>query len=72
MEENITSLRITRLPHINTIIMKQRGRNFFISTKDSIVIDTNGLELILEFLVMNDMLDFKVLERILNDYKNKT
>lgn len=66
MEE--ATLRITKLPHINTIVLKQRGR-VFLSTRDSIVIDTDGLELILRFLVMNSMLDHEVLERILDEYR---
>jgi hypothetical protein len=64
-----TTLKITKLPFIDTIIIKQRGRRFFLSTRDSIVIDTEGLELILRFLVMNDMLDHKVLERILDEHR---
>jgi hypothetical protein len=67
MEES--SLKITRLPHIDTIVIKQRGRRFFISTKDSIVIDSNGLEIIIRFLVMNNMIDHKILERILDEYR---
>ena len=61
MEE--ATLTITKLPYINTIVLKQRGR-IFLSTRDSIVIDTDGLELILRLLVINDRLDHEVLERI--------
>lgn len=64
------SLRITKLPHLNTVVMRQRGKNFFIATKDSIVIDIGGLTKIIEFLVMSGMLDHTELERILDEWKS--
>jgi hypothetical protein len=65
----VTSIKITKIPHLDTIIIKQRGGRFFISTKNSIVIDVTGLYIIIRFLVMNHMIDPEVIERILDDYK---
>lgn len=66
-----SSLKITKLSGLDTFVIRQRGRDVFISTKDSIIIDSAGLGIILEFLVMNNMLDTRILERILNEYDNK-
>lgn len=62
-------LRITKIPHMNTIVIKQEeGGRFFISTRDSIVIDIFGLSSILKFLVFNEIISPKVLEGILEEY----
>ena len=66
-----SSLKITKLSGLDTFVIRQRGRDVFISTKDSTIIDSAGLGIILEFLVMNNMLDTRILERILNEYDNK-
>ena len=42
---------------------------FFISAKDAIIIDTKGLEFLLDFLVSREMIDHTILERILDDYR---
>lgn len=63
------ALLITKLPHLDTIVIRQRGRSFFISTRDSIVIDIEGLSKIVEFLIDNEMMDYAILERIINERK---
>lgn len=61
-------LKIFKIPWMNTIVIKQTEGRFFISTKDSIVIDIIGLSAILKFLLFTNMLSPKVLEGILEEY----
>ena len=68
---NTPSLKIIKIPYIDTIVIKQRNRKFFITTKDSVVIDTAGLYLIIEFLMLNNMIDYNIIERILDEYKSR-
>ena len=67
----VPSLKIIKIPHIDTIVIKQHDRKFFITTKDSIVIDTTGLYMIIEFLILNNMIDSTILERILDEYRSR-
>ena len=61
-------LKVSKIDNLNTIILQQTGREFFISTKDSFVIDVAGLAQILKFLVFTGMLSSKVLAGILEEY----
>jgi len=70
MEIN-SRLKIIKIPNLNTIVLKQHGGKFFLTTRDSFIIDTAGFYLILEFLVKNNMLELEVLERIINEHKNR-
>jgi hypothetical protein len=75
MEEEVkidTSLKIIKIPYLDTIVLKQMGKGFFITTKNSIVIDIAGLSLIIRFLVMNNMIDCGILERIIDEYRQNT
>jgi len=65
-----SSLIITRIPHLNTIVIRKRGKPFFISTKDSVVIDVVGLSFIIKFLVMNNIISHRILEGILDEYNS--
>jgi hypothetical protein len=55
---------------MNTIVIKQSGGNFFVATRDSIVIDIFGLSSILKFLLFSNMISPKVLEGILEEYNS--
>lgn len=65
-----TKLKVFKIPHMNTIVIKQSGGNFFVATKDSIVIDIFGLSSILKFLIFSGMISPKVLEGILEEYNS--
>lgn len=67
---DVTRLTVTKIPHLNTIVIKQKGGKFFISTRDSVVIDIVGLSFIIKFLVMNNIVSYRVLEGILDEYKS--
>jgi hypothetical protein len=68
-EGSLARLNVTRIPYLNTLVIKQVGGRFFISTQDSIVIDVPGLSFLIKFLVMSDLLSYRVLEGILDEYK---
>lgn len=63
-------LTVTRIPFLNTLVIKQKGRKFFISTQDSVVIDVPGLSFLLKFLVMNNLFSYRILEGILDEYRS--
>lgn len=65
-----TKLRVTKIPHMNIIVIKQSGGNFFVSTKDSILIDIFGLTSILKFLLFSKMISPRTLEGILEEYNS--
>lgn len=65
-----SKLTVTKIPYLNTIVIKQTGKKFFVSTQDSVVIDVPGLSFILKFLVMNNILSYRVLEGILDEYRS--
>jgi hypothetical protein len=66
-----TQLKITRLPKLNLLVIKQTDeKGFFISTPNSIIISVSSLAFILKFLVTNDIMSFKVLEGILEEYNS--
>lgn len=68
-DEPVARLKVTRIPYLNTIVIKQVGGRFFVSTQDSVVIDVPGLSFLIKFLVMSDILSYRVLEGIVDEYK---
>lgn len=71
MDDNrVAKLTVTKIPHLNTIVIKQKGKRFFISTQDSVVIDVVGLSFIIKFLVMNNIISYRILEGILDEYRD--
>ena len=45
----MTVLKLTQIPSLNSIVIKQEGGHFFIAAKDSLIIDKAGLlQLIVE------------------------
>jgi hypothetical protein len=62
-------LKIFKIPNMNIIVIKQmEGGKFFVSTKDSIVIDIFGLSALLKFLLFSGMLSIKVLKGLVEEY----
>lgn len=68
MSDSRAKLSIIKLPNSSTLVIKQRDGNFFLTSRDSIIIDTFGLSTLLKFLVMNDVMSVKVLEGIVGEY----
>jgi hypothetical protein len=63
-----TKLSIQKLNHLNTLVIKQEGgKDFFVSTKDSIIISIPQLSRLLLFLLKLEFLSPKVLEGVLEE-----
>jgi hypothetical protein len=68
---SIPKLKVFKIPNMSIIVIKQEeGGNFFVSTKDSIIIDIFGLSSILKFLLFSKMISPKVLEGLLEEYNS--
>lgn len=63
-------LKITKIPKMNILVIKQEGGKFFIATRDSIVIDIFGLSSLLKFMIFNGLISPKVLEGVLEEYNS--
>lgn len=50
-------LKLTKIPNLNTIVIKQSGGKFFLTSRDSIVISEEGLLELLKELAFNKMLN---------------
>jgi len=71
MSNNQPKLTVTKLPGTMPLVIKQEaGASFFITSKDSIVIDVAGLTFLVKFLVTNGMMDHKILEGILEEFNS--
>jgi hypothetical protein len=65
----MAKLKITRLPKTNTLIIKQEGGNdFFVGSRNCVVINIPSYIFILSFLVQNGLIDHQVLEGIMEDF----
>jgi hypothetical protein len=65
----MTKLTVTKLPVNSNIILKQiGGKDFFISSNDSIILSPSSLANILKFLVIGGYISHKLLEGVLEDY----
>ena len=54
---------------MNILVIKQTpGSQFFVSTKDSIVIDIFGLTALLKFLLFSGMVNVKALRGVIEEY----
>jgi hypothetical protein len=67
----MAKLTVRKIPRVNTLVLTQtEGQEFFVSTKDNIVISISSLAFIISFLVKNGYVNFKVLEGILEEYNS--
>jgi len=67
------TLKVIKLPGQMPLVIKQgEGSNFFITSKDSIIISVSGLAVIVKFLVNNGIMSPKVLEGILEEFYSDT
>ena len=62
-------LKVIKLPGKMPLVIKQEaGGGFFLTSRDSIIIDISGLSMIIKFLIDNGIMSPKVLEGILEEY----
>lgn len=60
---------VLKLSDVNTlVIQKELGDDFFITTKDSIIITTFNLSALLKFMLFREILSPKFLQTIVDDY----
>ena len=59
------SLMITRIPKLDTVVIKHKG--MFITTKDSIVIDVDGLYILIKVLLDMGILNIEELKGLYNE-----
>ena len=63
-----TKLQISKIPRLNTLIIKQEGTDFFIPTKNGIIISVQQLANLIYYIVKLEYMSPKVLEGILEDF----
>lgn len=59
-----TVVKLTKIPQLNSIVVKQEGGHFFISTPDSIIIDEKGYIQLTEELVKIGFISTESLKEI--------
>lgn len=61
-------VRLTKIPQLNSIVIKQEGGHLFIAAKDSIIIDKDGLlQLVYELMKIN-FVDIYDIEQLGDDW----
>lgn len=69
--ERMARVQITRLNDLNTLVIKKsKDSNFFISSKNSFIISIPNLAYVIKFLLFTKLLSPKVIEGILEEYKD--
>lgn len=64
-----TRLEISKLKGVNVLVIKRtQGNEFFMTTPDSIIIGVSEYASLLNHLVKADMVSYKILEGILEEY----
>jgi hypothetical protein len=61
-------LQISKIPGLNTLVIRQADDTFFVSNRDSIVISVQTLSWIISFLIKEGFMSYRVLEGILEEY----
>ena len=61
-------IKVTKIPNLNTLVIKQEGGRYFLAAEDSIVIDVPGLSYLIKFLLFSGYLSPRTLEGILEEY----
>lgn len=65
----MTQIKVMKLNDLNTLVIKQiGGKDFFLTSDNSLIISVNHLSHLLKFLVFSGWMSEKVLEGILEEY----
>lgn len=65
---NKDSISITVLPGTDTLVIRKNATSrVFILTDDSIIISRDTLVVLLKYMVMNDLINHKILEGLLEE-----
>lgn len=57
-------LKLTRLSQLDTVVIKQEGGRFFISTPNSIIIDKAGYLWLMEVLIKSGFINTKDVQEV--------
>jgi hypothetical protein len=64
-------LTVTKIPKIDTIVIRELdGKDIFIAVSNTIIITPFNLARILKFLVINNFLNIKVLEGVVEEVRS--
>lgn len=58
---------ITKIPQLNSVVIKQKGVHFFIAAPDSFIIDKIGFLTLVRELVRMEFIDLKELDKIMEE-----
>lgn len=67
----MTVVKLTQIPQLNSIVIKQEGGHFFIAAKDSIVIDKTGLLILIAELIGMGFIDTQDIMEARKDKENE-
>ena len=62
------SLYLTKLPLLDSIVIRQGDGHYFISTTNSIIIDKAGIVGLIKALISVDFIDVTVLDGIVSEF----
>jgi hypothetical protein len=68
----MTIVEITKIPLLNSIVIKQKGGHAFIAAQDSIIFDKEGYLSLLYELVQIGFVSTKELEWLINENKENS
>lgn len=60
----MTTVQITKIPSLNSVVIKQKGGHFFIAAPDSLIIDKDGFLRLIEELGNVGFITWQELEQI--------
>lgn len=60
----MTTVQITKIPSLNSVVIRQKGGHFFIAAPDSIIIDKDGFLKLIEALGNIGFFSWQELEQI--------
>ena len=64
-----TLIKVSKLPHLNSVVIKQSGGHFFIAAPNSFIIDKPGFLEIVNAMLRIDFIGKEDLLKILDDGK---
>lgn len=66
-----TIIKVTKLPHLNSVVLKQSGGHFFISAPNSFIIDKDGLLEMIAAMVRVNFISEEDLKEIICEPKKQ-
>lgn len=68
----MSKIQVSKIPRVNTLVIKQtEGQDFFVASKNIIVLPVESLAHLLSFLVIHNYISPRVLEGVLEEYNTE-